>query len=236
MQYRSASPALRFRLVGVPGTDVARVVWDEAPVSIDAAGLLAAAAGDDEERSALGEASDWLGELLALGPRPVSEVLRDARRDGHAERTVKRAKLRLGVQSSREGFGPGSKVLWFLSGRPPYSDPPTVSQTHAEPHTLKVGAVWRNLRNGAGNGHAIPNQRAIPRQPQKNGPVWDVGAVWEAPDPIVETARGLAALAPDELAAYRGEVASARGDDPHVQHDREALALLDAMRTAGASA
>jgi hypothetical protein len=48
-------PALRFRLEGVSGTDVARVVWDDRPVTIDATGLLAAA-GDDEERSALGEA------------------------------------------------------------------------------------------------------------------------------------------------------------------------------------
>jgi hypothetical protein len=174
-------PALRFRLESLPGTDVAKVVWDSAPVTFDAAGLLAAAAGDDEERSALGEACDWLGQLLALEPRPVADVLRDARRDGHAERTVKRAKLRLGVQSSREGFGPGSHVLWFLPDRPPYDDPLIQGQGDSAPNPSTVGAVCEKPRDDAKKGHVIPGQMPIPGQPHEDGPVCGVGAVWEAP-------------------------------------------------------
>jgi hypothetical protein len=52
----------------------------------------------------------------------------------------------------------------------------------------------------------------------------------------VETAKGLAALAPDELAAYRRELAGAPATDPHVHLDRKALALFDAMAGTGAIA
>lgn len=44
------------------------------------------------------------------------------------------------------------------------------------------------------------------------------------------TAHNILALAPDELAAYREEVAAAHLDDSNIDHDRAALALADAMR------
>jgi hypothetical protein len=153
----------------------------------------------------------------------------------HAEHTVKRAKRRLAVQSSREGFGPGSKVLWFLPDRPPYDDASIEGQPPTAPQPVTVGAVWQNPRNGADYGHVIAGQRSIPGQPQRDGPVCDVGAVCDVPDPIVETAKGLAALAPDELAAYRLELAVAPATDPHVYLDRKALALFDAMARTGAT-
>ena len=58
-------PALRYRLEGVPGSDAARVAWDAAPVSANAADLLAGS--DDANRSELGEARDWLKDFLSGG-------------------------------------------------------------------------------------------------------------------------------------------------------------------------
>jgi hypothetical protein len=195
-------PALRFRLEGVPGTDVAKVVWDNAPVAVDAAGLLAAAAGDDEERSALGEACDWLEQMLALGPRPVADVLRDARRDGHAERTVKRAKQRLGIQSSREGFGPGSHVRWFLPGRPPYDDLLIQRQGDSAPDPFTIGAVCEKPRNDEENDHSILDQMLISSQPQDDGPVYGVGAVWGSPNARQPNGHRVPVDIPADVSAY----------------------------------
>ena len=76
--------------------------------------ILAAPAGA-EERSALEEASEWLAEYLADGPRPADEVHRDATRVGISARTLRRAAARLGVHKSREGFGPGGRWVWSLA-------------------------------------------------------------------------------------------------------------------------
>ena len=100
------SPALRYRLVVVPETGVARIEWDSAPVTFDAGALLAAAAGGDEEDgepSALGEAQDWLRTFLKDGQQRAPGVIAQARKDGIAERTLHRAKKALGIQSRRDG-------------------------------------------------------------------------------------------------------------------------------------
>ena len=171
-------PALRFRLQGVPGSDVARVVWDETPVSIDAAALLAAVPGDRDEGSALSRACDWLEGLLVQGPRAAAEVLRDGQRDGHAEKTIKRAKREVGVKSARKGFGPGSKVLWYLPEQPLNNDPPIEDQAALQTRPVAVGAVCGDPRNDAENDQPILSQANIPGQPPDVGPVCDVGAIW----------------------------------------------------------
>jgi hypothetical protein len=63
----------------------------------------------------LDEARRWLGQLLRGGPRPQAEIERLARLQGFSWRTVERAKRGLNVRSTRDGFGPGSKVSWALS-------------------------------------------------------------------------------------------------------------------------
>jgi hypothetical protein len=141
-------PALRFRLAGSTETDAASVAWDEQPVNINAAGLLAAA-GDDDERSALGEAAEWLRDYLSLGSRPAAEIISEARRADIAEKTLRRAKTCIGARTHREGFGPGSRVLWFLPDRPPYDDDPIDDQSlHVSPDG-HLCQVWENPQNGA---------------------------------------------------------------------------------------
>ena len=57
----------------------------------------------------------WLSEMLADGKMSVKDLQRVARDSGHHWRTVERSKGRLGVTSSREGFGPGAVWFWGLS-------------------------------------------------------------------------------------------------------------------------
>lgn len=91
---------LAFRLIeGV-------VTWDPDPVNVDADTVLASDGTDRSERAA---AAEWLIELLAVGPMPVQDIRAAAEAEGHAWRTVTRAKKSLGVVSQREGFGGGGR-------------------------------------------------------------------------------------------------------------------------------
>jgi hypothetical protein len=178
------APALRFRLEDQPELGTARVVWDAAPVDVDASALLAATLGDAEERSALHEAMDFLRDYLSLGPRPVGDVFKEARPE-HREVTLKRAKARLGVQSKREGFGPGSRVLWYLPDYPPYdAEAAAVIPDHApdpvctSDHAPRNDPVCRNPHNHAENGHGDRAETAIPDHPREDDPVWGDDPVW----------------------------------------------------------
>lgn len=100
--------ALAFRLVAMPGTDVARVEWI-GQTGHTAAALLAAP--DDEARSERDEAKAWLHDALATGPVAAKEIRDRARQDDIARRTLDRAKAALGVQATRHG-GIGSQGHW----------------------------------------------------------------------------------------------------------------------------
>jgi archaellum biogenesis ATPase FlaH len=73
-------------------------------------------AGDvgDEERSAKGEAESFLQDILSEGLVEARAVYRGAKAVGISDRTLKRAKKSLGVNSRRNGFGEKSKWLWEL--------------------------------------------------------------------------------------------------------------------------
>lgn len=74
-----------------------------------------------EERSAVGEAEDFLRETLADGPRPVKEVQSRAEENGISMATLRRAGSRLGAERKPSGFGKG----WMLAL-------PTVAQESAQ--------------------------------------------------------------------------------------------------------
>jgi hypothetical protein len=68
-------------------------------------------------QTAKAEAIEFLSATLADGPVPATEVMKQARLNGHTNKAIRTAREALGVASSREGFGPGSKCLWSLPNR-----------------------------------------------------------------------------------------------------------------------
>jgi hypothetical protein len=102
------APSLRYRVVN-SANGAARIEWaGESPFE---ARDLVAEPQSPEERTALDDAKDFLGEELAAGPVEAKQVLKDARDNGIAERTLRRAKAALSVDSVREGDDPWSWVL-----------------------------------------------------------------------------------------------------------------------------
>ncbi|WP_082033883.1 AAA family ATPase [Pseudomonas sp. PI1] len=63
--------------------------------------------GDDNERSELDEACDFLRDLLAAGPVPTKQVKADADGAGHAWATVRRAQKVIGAEAKKQGMGSG---------------------------------------------------------------------------------------------------------------------------------
>jgi hypothetical protein len=194
---------LAYRLVSVLGTDVARVEWDGTS-TLGANALLAASAGDEEGRSALGEASEWLRELLTLGARPATEVLKAAKGADIAEKTLRRAKSAIGIKTHRDGFGSGSQVLWSLPGQPPYGasidgqHDPVPNDGHLC-QVREVGHLWpaqENPRNGAesvppaGDQPSIDSQIPIDGHGNNTGRVWQPAASTASPNGAADVAPG----------------------------------------------
>lgn len=107
-------PALRYWLRGVPGTDHARVEWDDQPCAATAQSLLAAAAESEEERSTVEEAAEWLADFLAGGPERSTAIYREGQKEGYQNKTLKRAKALLGAKAVKEGFGSEGRWVWAL--------------------------------------------------------------------------------------------------------------------------
>jgi hypothetical protein len=93
--------------------EASRAVWGEA-IEGKARAVLAEAEAHDSERTATGEAIDWLRETLAPGPIPAAEVMKLARLSGLSEKALRTARERLGIKPQRVGFGKGSSVQWGL--------------------------------------------------------------------------------------------------------------------------
>ena len=69
---------------------------------------------DDEERSALAEAKEILGDLLSRGPMTPTEIRATTAQAGVKEATLRRAKDALGVRSVKLGFGTEGQWVWEL--------------------------------------------------------------------------------------------------------------------------
>jgi hypothetical protein len=108
----SKSPkALLFTLHGDDDSP-ATVLW-LGEVDQNADELLRSSA-DGDELSRINEATTWLRDTLKEGPLTAREILTMARRDGIAERTLERAKSRLGILSQKEDGLPNGKWMWLL--------------------------------------------------------------------------------------------------------------------------
>ena len=103
-----APESLAYRLVSAD-LGVARVRW-EGSTGHTAADLLRPRDNDDEAESRT-EAEKWLGDyLLAAGAATSKDAKRDAAKDGIAERTLHRARQKLGVIVAHRGF---PRVTWW---------------------------------------------------------------------------------------------------------------------------
>jgi hypothetical protein len=78
---------------------------------LTAASLFAAEPGNDEA-SALGEAKEFLQEILQAEPRKEADVMAEARQAGISRSTLKRAKAQLSVKSRKNGMSGG--WVWAL--------------------------------------------------------------------------------------------------------------------------
>jgi hypothetical protein len=90
------------------------VRWSTTPVMMTAEEIITAAAQSAECRPALDEACEWLRSALADGPQSANELKRVAKEDGIRDRTLVRAKARLGIVAGRSGFGLGGTWTWQL--------------------------------------------------------------------------------------------------------------------------
>ncbi len=109
---------LSYQLESHEEFDVPVVRWDPRPLALSADEAMSQAPIDRSQAPELKSAVEFLGEILADGAMPAKEVFDLAKQEGISEKTLRRAKGEAGVKSEREGFGPGSKMLWSLPGMP----------------------------------------------------------------------------------------------------------------------
>jgi hypothetical protein len=93
--------------------ETARVVWEAEPVSVSADEAMATTVAP-EERTAAEEAESWLRELIAEEGGKVDrrDVMKAAHAMGFKERTVHRAREKLGLSVVQSGFGKEKRSLW----------------------------------------------------------------------------------------------------------------------------
>jgi len=103
-------PALKYRLNETQ--DGLIVAW--AGESPHTARSLLAEPETQEESNALSDARNYLLEALADGPMDSEKLKRDARKAGHSEKTLFRAKNLLAVKGQKVGFGDGQHWGWCL--------------------------------------------------------------------------------------------------------------------------
>ncbi|MGI8422990.1 MAG: AAA family ATPase [Chloroflexota bacterium] len=130
------------------------VAWDREPVTVTLADAFGAGVGGStDERREQTEAERFLSELLAEGPLTAEEIDKARTAAGIAERTLKRAKGRLNVLSTREGFGPGAIWRWSLPAS--HSVPIDLSSDSMAPY----GTQWHGMKNGAHTNGSIEGHR-----------------------------------------------------------------------------
>jgi putative DNA primase/helicase len=122
---------LKQTIVGEPGKGIvaSRVDWEQEHVSITADAALAAGSDIGEKHgSALGEAEEFLRNVLGQGAQCAKDVQRQAEEAGIASKTLRRAREKLGVKIRTDGFqGPS---VWELSPQCCPSNPNDAHQSN----------------------------------------------------------------------------------------------------------
>lgn len=105
-----------------PLITTSRILWDAQPVTKSAQELMASAEGAEDTTT---DCEAFLLDILQFGPVPVQDIETAARKAGHLHGTLRRAKARLKIQSTKQ-LGMAGKWQWQLpepkSGRGSYQD------------------------------------------------------------------------------------------------------------------
>jgi putative DNA primase/helicase len=102
-------------LPGHPGIISSRVLWGNA-LKGTARELLATVeeVEEEESKSSMGDAKDFLETELKDGALPVKQIKRDAEDAGHSWRTIQRAKSELAIQAIKKGLGREGHWEWEI--------------------------------------------------------------------------------------------------------------------------
>jgi len=96
------------------GIETSKVVWlDE--IILKSADEVISPQGGDDEKSKVEEAEEFLLDILSNGAMKYTEIISLAENEKISEKTLRRAKKKIGVQTKREGFGKGSKQFWYFT-------------------------------------------------------------------------------------------------------------------------
>jgi len=127
------------------GIGTSCVEWDSEPVSMTADEAMAPV-GDPEERSALEDAKKFLRGLLANGLVSSKQVRANAREEGYAQPTIRRAQQALGIKAVKDGFGKTGAWAWKLP------DDAKVIKNAKDDQDKSVGALseFDHLNTGTG--------------------------------------------------------------------------------------
>lgn len=96
---------LAYELITDPGETMPFVRWDPSPITTPIDELMAPMGDAGASRDCLEEAKDWLESMLADRPMRAADLVKAAKQDGIAKRTLDRAKKPIGVISVRDGDG-----------------------------------------------------------------------------------------------------------------------------------
>jgi hypothetical protein len=96
---------LQFRLVDVPGDEVAKVEWLPGFSDLTADELLMGKAVGVEQMDKWDEATEWVKDYLKSGPMPSKHLARDAAAEKIDKDSLEKAKSRLRCVYRKDGFG-----------------------------------------------------------------------------------------------------------------------------------
>jgi hypothetical protein len=163
-------PSLRYRLATRTENPQAPYVDWQGECDLSAEALLAASQNGKDGRdgvtpSKLAEAAAWLSVALADGPRPATELDREARAEGISDASIRRARKVLGLVNDRVVSGRGAYSAWRLpdaetSARAPApksAQPAQLAQLAPYPGMSKLGAGEQVGMTGTATGPQEPS-------------------------------------------------------------------------------
>jgi hypothetical protein len=123
------------------------IEWETGYVTITADEALATSANEGEERGAIGEAVEFLQDILSAGPVSWRHINAGAKANGIKDRTLDRAKKKLCIETRKGGMNDG--WIWQLpsEGRQPDAELAPFGQNVATPSLSRFHRRARRRRH-----------------------------------------------------------------------------------------